>query len=129
VIDIPSISAIVAAVGVIVGVILTVLELRNLMVKERQSWSRVCILQARAKDFNKIAMFFDELGILLQKGLVDVVTVEALFHEHVSRMWEKLKPIIEETRKDRNMPRAAQGFEYLYNEMKKREQQVGVKSG
>ena len=34
--DIPSISAIVAATGVIVGVVLTILELRNL-VKQRQT--------------------------------------------------------------------------------------------
>jgi hypothetical protein len=35
--DIPSISAIIAAVGVTIGVVLTVLEIRNL-VDTRQTW-------------------------------------------------------------------------------------------
>jgi hypothetical protein len=39
-----------------------------------------------------------------------------------------LKPIVEGERKDYNQPRSLEWFEYLYNEMKKREQ-VGVSHG
>jgi hypothetical protein len=40
----------------------------------------------------------------------------------------KVMPILEEGRRRLNTPRFWTNFEYLYNEMKKREQQ-GVKSG
>jgi hypothetical protein len=43
-------------------------------------------------------------------------------------MWEKMKTLMEDARKVWNEPKVAHGFEYLYNEMKKREQ-AGVKSG
>jgi hypothetical protein len=36
----------------------------------------------------------------------------------------KLKPVAEYGRKLRNDPKIAQGFEYLYNEMQKREQKL-----
>jgi len=49
--------------------------------------------------------------------------VDDLFGNAIRMIWEKLKPVIEEARKRYN-PRAYENFEYLYNEMKKREQQT-----
>jgi hypothetical protein len=52
--------------------------------------------------------------------MVDIQTVSIGL---VKTAWEKLKPLIEYGRKLRGDPKIAQGFGYLYNEMRKREQQ------
>ena len=86
----------------------------------------------RLVDANMVIMYFEELGVFVQMGLLDVDQVEKLLHRHVKRMWEMLKPLVEEFRTVMKDPQLGQGWEYLYNEMKKREQQLqqkGAKSG
>jgi len=77
----------------------------------------------RDVELNEVALFFDEIGVLLQMKLVDIELVDRLLHRHAIRTWEKMKPVTELYRKTRNDPKIAAGFEYLYNEMKKREKQ------
>jgi hypothetical protein len=148
--DIPSITGIVAAVGVIVGVVLTVLQLRDL-VKTRQTdlvvrlystfgskesqeaWKK---LRAREfKDYNdyekkhgwsevyQLGIFFEGIGVLLHRKLIDIELVDDLFTAPVKLTWEKVKPIAEELRK-RDIPTAWEWFEHLYNELQKREQRL-----
>jgi hypothetical protein len=157
--DIPSISAIIAAVGVLIGVVLTVLEVRNL-VETRQTdlvirlystfgseelqdaWEKT---QTREyKDFNayrseyglrevnEVGWFFEGVGVLLHRKLIDIRLVDDLFSSPVKRAWERLKPIAEGERNQTNRPQIWEWFEYLYNEMQKREQnlqQAGFKNG
>ena len=159
ILDIPSISAIIAAVGVLIGVVLTVLEVRNL-VETRQTdlvirlystfgseelqgaWEKT---QTREyKDFNayrseyglrevnEVGWFFEGVGVLLHRKLVDIRLVDDLFSSPVKRAWERLKPIAEGERNQTKRPQIWEWFEYLYNEMQKREQnlqQAGVKNG
>ena len=66
--------------------------------------------------------FFEELGILLHRKLVDISLVDDLFSGPVRRFWKACKPYVEEARKQLNEPTYAEYFEYLYDEMKKREQ-------
>jgi len=73
-------------------------------------------------DLNTVVAIFDELGVLLQMRLIDIDLVERLFHRHVTSIWEKFKPVFEQVRQSANDPRLGEGFEYLYNEVKKREQ-------
>lgn len=54
--------------------------------------------------------------------LVDIGLIWRLFL--VVEAWEKTKAFAEGMRKQRNEPRLLEYFEYLYNEIKKREQQV-----
>ncbi len=70
---------------------------------------------------NQIYLFYDQLGRLLQKGLIDfhLLPIET---GQVSDAWEKLSPILEGSRKKFNEPRLGSGFEYLYREVKKKEQ-------
>ena len=42
-------------------------------------------------------------------------------------MWEKLKPLVEGMRKQTNVPGYFEWFEYLYNEIKKRQQKLQQK--
>ena len=42
----------------------------------------------------------------------------------ISMTWEKIKPIVKGIRKQLNKPKFYSWFEYLYNEMQKREQRL-----
>jgi len=156
--DIPSISAIVAAIGVIIGVVFAVLELRNL-VRARQTdlvmrlystYSSKEFLEAYTKfmtmefeDFNDykkkyaptgfpekpeaiafgtVSVFFNGVGILLYMKLIDFNLVARLFPTAPIYTWEKMKPLVEGFRKEFH-PQLYAEYEYLYNELKKREQQ------
>jgi hypothetical protein len=76
---------------------------------------------------SEVGSFFDGIGILLHRKLIDVEMVDELFGTSIKNAWEKLKPGIEGRRKEVN-PALRKWFEYLYNEVKKR-QQTGVKNG
>ena len=149
--DIPSISAVVAAVGVLVGVAFTAMELKNL-VKTRQTdlvvrlystmgskenqeaWEK--IKSRQFKDYNdymkefgwsevaEVCVPFEGLGVLLLRKLVDIGLVDDLFSTLIMRIWEKVKPVVEGHRKYYDQPEIYEYFEYLYNEMQKREQRL-----
>jgi hypothetical protein len=148
VVDISSISAIIAAAGVIVGFVFTYLQLRNL-VKTRRTELRWRILQStNSKEFLEAGMkimdmefkdqkdfeekygdlrvemtlvlnLFDGIGELLRKGLTDYETVSSM---PVVVMWEKLIPFVEGARRAYDDPSWWANFEYFYNEAKKRQQ-------
>ncbi|MGA3193129.1 MAG: hypothetical protein ABSD73_11570 [Candidatus Bathyarchaeia archaeon] len=149
--DIPSISAIIAAVGVLVGVVLTVLELRHL-VKQRKTdlitnlYSIYCSETFQSEwhtfmteqledlktyqekfevEFPPSAVFFNEIGILLEKGLIDVNLVNSLFGGVVPRYWKKMKPFLEICRKEIGQPKLGRGIEYLGNEIEKLQSEKG----
>lgn len=149
--DIPSITGIVAAVGVIVGVVFAVLELRNIT-RTRQTdlvvrlystfgtedfqeaYEKITTMEV--KDFNDalikgylpklrtVYAFFEGIGVLLHKKLADIGLVDDLFRESIKLIYEKAKPIIYDARKELNLPSYGRWFEYLYNEIQKREQRL-----
>jgi len=159
--DIPSISALVAAVGVIVGVALTVLELRHIR-KQRQTellvrlapWlnmtsselqkALVKILNLEFKDYDEFVKkcgsplaekpeqiaimtmgnYFEAIGTLLRRKLVDIDLVWDYWGETAVLLWEKLKPYVEGVRKEFNQPEFADNTEYLFNELQRTQQQV-----
>ena len=69
-------------------------------------------------------MFFEGIGILLQRKVLDAKMVEDLFGGSVARAWEKVKTNVGKGRQRFNDPTIYYYFEYLYNEMKKREQKL-----
>jgi hypothetical protein len=71
-----------------------------------------------------ICNFFEGIGLILKRNLVSAEIICDYWGESAIFMWEKLKPLIEGFREQYNMPRAWKPFEYLYNEMQKREQQL-----
>ncbi len=157
--DIPSISAIVAAIGVIVGVILTIMELRNIT-KTRQmelimsmyslfetreyvdAWEKIRTREFKdydgyvekhgLADFMQVASLFEGLGFLLHRRFLDIDTVRELLSESTKMTWEKIKPLAEDARKQLSRRKFGeyvpiyQWFEYLYNELQKREQQLAT---
>jgi len=70
---------------------------------------------------DKVLYSFEELGVLLSKKLVDIDLIDQLMGYNIMMIGAKVMPIIEEARKRLNLPRVWTNFEYLYNEMKKRE--------
>jgi hypothetical protein len=65
------------------------------------------------------------MGVLVMKGLVDIALIEDLLSERVIWYWEQaLEPIIGEIRKMTNDPTQADHVEYLYHEMKHRQQLI-----
>jgi len=158
--DIPSISAIVAALGVIVGVVFTVLQLRDL-VKTRQTdlvmrlysifggkehmeaYYRVITTEFRSyEEFAKkyplgtpeataldtFCAFYEGIGVLLHRKLIDIGLVDDLFTTPITSGWEKIGPVIKEARERWKRPQIWEWFEYLYNEMQKREPQLTQKT-
>jgi len=76
-----------------------------------------------------VAMFFEGIGILLYKKLIDAsLTYDLFSFAPIKLYWEKMKPVILGLREQYNDPKIFEWFEYLYNEIKKIEQR-GVKNG
>jgi len=79
--------------------------------------------------FDRVAWFMNGVGFLVHEGFVNIKMVLGLFHaQGWIMMWEKLKPIAEGVRKTFGFPESYAWFEYLYDEVKKREQ-AGAKNG
>jgi len=154
-VDIIEVSAIVTAAGVLVGIVYYVLEMKN-QTRIRQtdlimrlystrtsnefqeSWKKVMSMESKDyrnyekwyewSDFIVVAGFFEGIGILLRRNLIDIGLVDDLFSYSIQTIWERIKEVTERVRKHHNAPQIWEWFEYLYNEMKKREQR-GVKHG
>jgi hypothetical protein len=71
--------------------------------------------------FLAVVNYFDALGILARRGLVDVDLIYEFWTGDIPDLWEKIKPLVEGIRKESKFPILVNA-EYLYNEMKKREQ-------
>lgn len=69
-------------------------------------------------------MFFEGIGVLLYRELIDIDLTEDIFSGPIKKTWGKMKPIVEDDRKKLDDTAAAEWFECLYNEMKKREQKL-----
>jgi hypothetical protein len=92
------------------------------------------VLKREAKDYYEyekkygwaeattVGIFFEGIGILLRRKLIDIELVDDMFTTPIKWTWEKMKDIALEWRKVRNQPEILEWLEYLYNEMKKREQ-------
>ena len=164
-VDLTSISAILAAIGVFVGVVFAILQLRDL-VRTRQTdlvmrlystfGSREFleaypkVVGVKFKDFKDFEAkygpppyirfletpsflayemhnrFFEGVGVLLRRKLIDIKLVDDLFSWDIKDIWERMKPLVEGVRKTYNFPQYCEWFEYLYNELQKREQQLAT---
>jgi hypothetical protein len=71
-----------------------------------------------------IGNYAEAVGLLLKRKLVSINYVWDCYGPTVIAFWEKLKPVIEGSRKQYNMPTVWVPFEYVYGEMKKREQKL-----
>jgi hypothetical protein len=75
-------------------------------------------------EWTAIGTFFEGIGILLHRKLVDIGLVDDLFTAPIKMSWDIMKDSIIEVRKEYSQPTIFEWFEYLYIEMKRREQQL-----
>ena len=61
--------------------------------------------------------FFDQVGVLLRRGLIDLGLIDALLGNSARQLWEKVIPVIEEARTRSGDPRLYEHFEYLIGEL------------
>jgi len=73
---------------------------------------------------DKVLYFFEEVGVFLHKKLIDINLIDQLFGPNIMMIGTITMPVIEQARKRLNQPLVWTNFEYLYNEMKKREQKL-----
>ncbi len=66
-----------------------------------------------------VATFYEGLGVLVKRKLIDLSIVEDLLGLSIQRAWERIGPIETRSRKQMNSPRLFNDFEFLYNELMK----------
>jgi hypothetical protein len=66
-----------------------------------------------------IGKYYEGIGVLVKRGLVDPTFVDDLMSTGILRYWEKFEPIVRETRARSDWPQRAEYQEYLYNQIKK----------
>jgi hypothetical protein len=72
-----------------------------------------------ANTWRMVTRFFEGIGVLVHRGLVDVTLVDDLMSGEMTRFWEKFEPVIREIRIIRDWPQAIEWTEYLYEEIRK----------
>ena len=84
-------------------------------------------------DHMSLFTFFEGIGVLVKKGLIDVELVEDLFSRRIIWFWDNcMEPRIngirrvDRFRQSTNDPTQYDSWEYLYNLMRQREQQATV---
>ena len=61
--------------------------------------------------------FFEGLGMLVKRGLIDPVFVADSIGGHVVNYWNKFGPVVEEGRRRSGNKMSQENLEYLYNEI------------
>jgi hypothetical protein len=151
---ITEISAVIAAAGLLVGVAYYVLDMRHQSkVRQTDMVMRLyatfgsteflkayqTIMGAEFEDYEdylkrystnadvrlalmSVGTYFEGIGMLVKRKLVSMDLIDDLLNANILSTWEKIKPIAIGMRK--RVPQSWEWFEYLYNEMKRREQKL-----
>ena len=154
-VDIQTVSIAIASASVVAGIIYYSLQIRN-QTKARQTdlivrlyslminkewldaWDKVINSTSdmtdwksyRKKhgfsDWNMVYITLELFGILVENKLLKIDFFERTGHDQFVFIWEKMRPMIEDARRTLGLRQIGVGTEYLYNEMKKREQQAKI---
>ena len=157
--DVSTILTAVEATGILIGILIAVIQLRNLnetrqtelfmnlyetfRSREFQKQYAEIIFQHTWKDFDdwlekygpvtnveafsswiSVPAYFEGIGVLLNRKTIDINMVDDMLSTQILLLWEKIEPITKEYRKSAKRPQLWEWFEYLYNKIKKREQQL-----
>lgn len=82
--------------------------------------SAIAALHGRRHVGTYLFSFFDQVGILLRRGLIDFDLVDDLLGNSARQLWEKIEPVVQEARVRSDDPRLYEHFEYLCREMTRR---------
>ena len=67
--------------------------------------------------FGAVSAFFEGIGVLVHRGLIDIRLVGELMSRHIVMYWEKIGPVSMEMRRRLELP-VDWYLEYLYDEMR-----------
>lgn len=67
----------------------------------------------------EVCAFFEGMGLLVKRRLIDINLVAELLSSPLSWIWERLEKPIRRARKLRGRPQIWEWFEYLYNEVQR----------
>jgi len=159
-VDIQTVSIVIASASVVAGIVYYALQLRH-QTKIRQTdlvmrlysiygssehWeAERRILATEIKGYDEFrekypagspenamlgtaCVFFEGVGVLLHRKLIDIGLVDDLFSTSITQLWEKIELLTKEARRRSKRPQIWEWFEYLYNEMMKREQRLASKT-
>ena len=73
------------------------------------------------KEFQKYVLIYsiyEGLGVLVYRNLIDITMIEQFMRSYIVRFWEKIGPIMKESRVRNNAPLIAEWTEYLYEEVR-----------
>jgi len=100
----------------------TYAELMNLECEDYDEFLRKYDSSVNPESYGKrshIWWSYNTIGVLLQDGLIESDIVYRLLGLMIIMQWQKWSGIIEEIRKNENVPDNLLGFEHLYIEMNK----------
>jgi hypothetical protein len=159
-VDITEISAMVAAAGVMIGVVYYILDIRHQARTRQTDFIMRLYSTYGSKEFHDILVelhnlrfndyedfvktygpwlskesaqtaifvvstYFSEIGTLLHRKIIDINFLYDIWGSTSIKMnWEKVKPVVLGLREQFHDPRVFGSFEYLYNEVKKKEQKL-----
>ncbi len=119
--DLSTLSSLVTTVSVAAGIIFALMQLRHLnrirkteiIIKIYDKFSSKEMLEAIAKvrtstfedfegylkkygtnDIRQVGLLFEEVGVLLEHGLVDIELVDSLLGQPILSLWDKMRPVI-----------------------------------
>ncbi|MFH2110542.1 MAG: DUF4760 domain-containing protein [Candidatus Bathyarchaeota archaeon] len=72
----------------------------------------------------RVGRFFDGVGILVRRGLIDMDLVMDELRELILFSWDKMKPWVYEVRVEMKSPHTWENFEYLAEETRRRHSDV-----
>jgi len=67
---------------------------------------------------SSIGTFYEGIGVLMNRGLIDVELVDDLMSGCILRYWEKIKPVNDMWRERYRWPQSYEWLEYLYGRIK-----------
>jgi hypothetical protein len=148
--DVQTISIVIAAMSVVIGVINSMLASRRAEQQRQMQLFMGIYGRFHAEDFRRSALeilsmermgydeamkdrelqihgskllsYFEGVGVLVSRNLIDIDLVEDLMGNHIVQLWEIMKPGVQEMRK-RVHPKEANAVESLYNAIKNYRQQ------
>lgn len=66
-----------------------------------------------------LASYFEGIGLLVKKGLIDIELVAELMSTPLIFVWQRVEELVKRVRELTGRPQIYEWFEYLYNEMLK----------
>jgi len=70
-------------------------------------------------DHFSVATFYEGIGILVKRGLIDPGLIDDMMSESVLTFWVKYRDVFYEIRRKYNQPMGAEHIEYLYESILK----------